>query len=885
MHHLEKRDDVLISEGLDALEKRVKTLKRQRREQTRYNERLREDVEVAGNAAVDIRKKYKKLVSSRAVAFWITIRKLVGRPIAVVDEPVAKSFKAPCYTLDDVNVDFAQECERQALRLASSNGSSYYTKSPVRAGIITDEYMYNYYDKAIDLVYLPASKFKTIINEEKLDFVIYVTGWKGMDDADYAGPKGVEAAAHALAYARERGIPTIFQSIEDPPNYERFLPIAKEADVIFTSAEEMVDCYKGDTKCKNISALLYGVNPHLQNPVDFCKKRSNLFGGSDKGVFFAGSWASRYPERCKMMRILFDGVIDADGWDLHVADRNLLSAHHADYAFPRVYVDSIMPPIEHHVLQRVHKLFDFTLNLNSVTDSATMCAMRAYEVQALGSLMLTNYAYSVSRSFPGLFTVFSSDEVARVLGGYGDDELVSLQIEGVRDVYSGGTVYDRLNQVFEAVGIEERFPVRPVYVAFEEDTDEARAFFERQICPGKVALAAGEVPPPGGGFMVRLPGSGLPASPVHLLDMVNAFKFVDVDYVAYVAAPRWEGAYELIGGRPSPTGSLFDLSSVPASAVASGELPEGLVGFGVAEPRWGRDTSGQEKELAVIVPVHNNGRYLWKRCFRSLLRSSVFDRMRVYLVDDGSTDGLTPEVVRWIASAFDNVEAFFFGDGGSGSASRARNKGFELSSEPFVTYLDPDNEAVCDGYAQLLEDVRGNDVDFAFGPILKVVPRAPHVSELRWCDEEGVVECGPSALARRGFRTQSIQGCVIRRELIERGGIVSPVGAVGQDTLFFYEMVVHARRAYHRRLPIHVYYADREGSAVNAVGPSFFRKSYLCEERQVRVLDEAGLLDEYRSVKLERFLDGWYGRKLELVAEADLPECRGIVDDIRRLYE
>ena len=71
-----------------------------------------------------------------------------------------------------------------------------------------------------------------------------------------------------------------------------------------------------------------------------------------------------------------------------------------------------------------------------------------------------------------------------------------------------------------------------------------------------------------------------------------------------------------------------------------------LDGFGV---ETSDDTSikkeDQEKELAVIVPVYNNGKYLIGRCFRSLLRSSIFDKMQIYLVDDGSTDTKTYDII------------------------------------------------------------------------------------------------------------------------------------------------------------------------------------------------------------------------------------------------
>ena len=49
-----------------------------------------------------------------------------------------------------------------------------------------------------------------------------------------------------------------------------------------------------------------------------------------------------------------------------------------------------------------------------------------------------------------------------------------------------------------------------------------------------------------------------------------------------------------------------------------------------------------------------------------------------------------------------------------------RNKGAELASTDYITYLDPDNEATGDGYATLLEEIESNkDVDMVVGNIIK----------------------------------------------------------------------------------------------------------------------------------------------------------------------
>lgn len=554
----------------------------------------------------------------------------------------------------------------------------------------------------------------------------------------------------------------------------------------------------------------------------------------------------------------------------------------AFWKFPRKYDRYLVPPIEHGDLQAAHKLFDFTVNVNSVKDSPTMCAMRVYEVQAMGGLLLTNYALSVSRSFPGLFCVHDPSEVGRILSGYTEDELVAMQLEAVRGMYSGGTVYDRLNEVLARAGLPEPFPEPAVHVV-ADDPSWASCF---DPCPGMRVLSPAEAVElaPSEGFLVRLSGPG-PRNPEFLVDMVNAFKFADADYVAYACeGPGYEGAYEYCNGPAPALDALFDLSRVPAAAVLSGQLPPVLRGFSVVAPRWGREGLGGDKELAVVVPVFNNGRYLWGRCFRSLLRSSAFPRMRVYLVDDGSTDGETPAVVARIAAAYGNVEALYLPEGGSGSAARARNAGLDAAREPYVTFLDPDDEAVNDGYARLLDEARSRNVDVAMGARTVVcgLDKYDHV----FMHEDRLVGDPLRCLVEeRDFEVQGIHCCVVRSELVERAGLRQVEGALGEDTLFFYQLMSEASSVWHTTLPVHVYYMDRADSSTGSVGRSFFERSLVGERAQAEFLRSAGLLEEFRERRLNNNISNWYMDKLLLVSAQDLEACSDQLVAISKLYE
>ncbi|MFR2910800.1 MAG: DUF3880 domain-containing protein [Clostridia bacterium] len=365
-------------------------------------------------------------------------------------------------------------------KISESNGSSYYKKADLTIGIITDEFMYNYYKDSAHFLAIGHDNYKELVDNAGLDLLMYVSCWRGMYNNDWYGDELHGEIPGVIRYANDRNITTIFQTIEDPTNYERYLPIAKECDYIFTTDKDCIPKYKVDTGNSNVFLLEYGVNPAFHNPIGMRKKyEESMQSKYDRSsVFFAGSWMDRYKNRCRDITLIFNGVLDS-GTNLVVADRNV-EVKLPGYKFPKRFRPFVIPAIDHTALQKVHKLFDFNVNINTVQDSSTMCAMRVYELQALGCLMLSNYSLAVSEIFPGLFMINNREEVGEILKKYSEIDLYQMQVENLRDVMTDKTVFDRLNYIFEKCGVNYVFPEQSVIVLCEEKTEHICYMFEQQ---------------------------------------------------------------------------------------------------------------------------------------------------------------------------------------------------------------------------------------------------------------------------------------------------------------------------------------------------------------------------------------------------------------------
>ena len=257
--------------------------------------------------------------------------------------------------------------------------------------------------------------------------------------------------------------------------------------------------------------------------------------------------------------------------------------------------------------------------------------------------------------------------------------------------------------------------------------------------------------------------------------------------------------------------------------------------------------------------------------------------MQIYLIDDGSDDEETLAVIRKLENRYDNVTTYFFDQGGSGSAARPRNKGIEISKEPYVTYLDPDNEAISDGYAKLYEKIQQTDVDMAFGAIF-MRATSEKLMRIGYLFQDRLIKNPRDLLIAENFRSQSIQACMIKRSLITEHSLQNPEGAFGEDTFFFHELMLNAQYVYYLDVPIHMYYAQRLNSSINDVGPSFFQKSFILEKYQRAQLEKYELVEEYIERKLDYFTINWYIEKLSDCRPDERESCIDIIDQIVKLY-
>lgn len=295
-------------------------------------------------------------------------------------------------------------------------------------------------------------------------------------------------------------------------------------------------------------------------------------------------------------------------------------------------------------------------------------------------------------------------------------------------------------------------------------------------------------------------------------------------------------------------------------------------------------------KISVIVPIYNNGNYLKNHCIKSLKKSSIFNDMEIILIDDGSTDNITPQIITELENEYKNIKSYFFNDGGSGSASRPRNKGLEIATTEYIKYLDPDDEEYNDGSAKLYKKIISNNYDLVIGNIIfksKTESRPSNTISryLKANNNSYTVKDGKMLLIKTHFMVQSIQACIIKKSLIINNNLNMVFGGAGQDTLFFYELLINANKIQLINDIIHVYHTSIDGSITNNIVKSYFEKHLPKEYAKRNFLQKNNLLSYYLKSKQDHYFKHFILKKLNKVtSDSEREICLRYIDRIYKVY-
>ncbi|MCW0223536.1 FkbM family methyltransferase [Campylobacter lari] len=335
----------------------------------------------------------------------------------------------------------------------------------MKIACIMDEFTYTSFKYECDLLQLSPEKWKNEIIAFKPDLLFIESAWQGKDSLWKLKISGFSTELQELIrYCKENGIATVFWSKEDPVHFNTFLPIACSVDFVFTTDIDCIPKYKFHVGHEDVYCLPFAAQTKVHNPIEEFDRKDEFN--------FAGSYYLRYPQR----QLDFENLIGAvkSYKNISIYDRNFNNPH-PHYTFPDCYKDMIIGNLPFNEIIKAYKGYKFGITMNTVKQSQTMFARRAFELIACNTFVVSNFSRALRNFFGDL--VISSDDMNELkdkLKLVCEDEIYykKIKLNALRKVMKEHTYTDRLNFIASVVYKEHFESKHKFYILIHVNSQE-----------------------------------------------------------------------------------------------------------------------------------------------------------------------------------------------------------------------------------------------------------------------------------------------------------------------------------------------------------------------------------------------------------------------------
>ena len=191
-------------------------------------------------------------------------------------------------------------------------------------------------------------------------------------------------------------------------------------------------------------------------------------------------------------------------------------------------------------------------------------------------------------------------------------------------------------------------------------------------------------------------------------------------------------------------------------------------------------------KISVIVPIYNVEPYL-RRCIDSII-NQTYKNLEIILVDDGSTDG-SGEICNKYEQQDERIRVIHKKNGG---AADARNKGLEVMTGKFVSFVDSDDWIEYNFYENMIEQAIKYNADIVVSNYNYVsdngdiICRYEKNDKVRYNTEEAMNE-----MIHDGFIQAVIWNKLYLKSCIK--DIRFKVGQICEDEFFTYKVIANSK--------------------------------------------------------------------------------------------
>ncbi len=272
----------------------------------------------------------------------------------------------------------------------------------LRIAVIMDEFSEKCFGSEAWIRQIPRDNWEAFFADFKPHFVLVESAWKGKNgewESIIAKPRffGSTPIYELMDFCRKLGVRTAFWNKEDPIHFEAFLPVAKLADVVFTTDHNIVEDYKRHLRHERVYALPFAAAPYIHNPI-------RMGNAPVYDVCFAGTWYGQFRERCRMMRTMLEPLVPIG---LHIFDRFYRAKGWKAILmrrYPATLAPAIQGSLKYAQMLQAYRSYKVFINVNTVNNSDTMFSRRVLEALACRTPVVSNFTAGLEAAMPdGVF--------------------------------------------------------------------------------------------------------------------------------------------------------------------------------------------------------------------------------------------------------------------------------------------------------------------------------------------------------------------------------------------------------------------------------------------------------------------------------------------------
>lgn len=202
-------------------------------------------------------------------------------------------------------------------------------------------------------------------------------------------------------------------------------------------------------------------------------------------------------------------------------------------------------------------------------------------------------------------------------------------------------------------------------------------------------------------------------------------------------------------------------------------------------------------KISVITPIYNCEKYL-RNAIQSIMNQSIgFQNIELILVNDNSTDN-SKEIIEEYCEKYENIIGVHLPKN-SGHCGRPRNVGMEISTAPYLVFLDGDDEYLPDALKMYYDTITQEKSDLVMGShYWNMNGEMKKISILSDCDDSSdVININPMLNEKNFMRTTghtASWGKIFDKKLIMDKNIKFLEDTVCEDSHFYYSVLLNSKK-------------------------------------------------------------------------------------------